>query len=207
MATLSVEQAFSQVEAVERNISNIPEPTRLFYASAVERETRKIVQSYDPELLISENTINVVANTSAYALPANFGDINYPGTGIFTVDSDGNTEDRTLPMTSIGSKTRGFWVDATNNNLTPIPQAVETLIQRYMTKFVKFTAIGNTFTVSDEWEELIVNGLLVRVAQFQRNPTKEAEAGNRYANSTSEFIKSINRTPKVFRRKDRSSFF
>jgi hypothetical protein len=176
-------------------------------ATAVNRELRQIIESYDPELLISTETINVLASTSAYALPSDFGSITHTGTGLYEVDADGDIEDRTRTITGPGSTTNGFWIDSTNLNLTPEPQSTDTLILRYMTKDTKFTSLDDTFVVDDSWEELVENGLLVRVAKHRRNSNDEVIAGQRYRNSLDLFIQNIDRTPKVFSRKDYSSYF
>jgi len=207
MATLSVTQAFALVEFTVKKINNISTDNRLFMGSTINRELREILKDTNPNDLISSSTISVIGGTQSYSLPADFESMDDNNCGLFETDSNGDITDEPLNETGVGSQETGYRIEGSNLILTPNQTTNKTLILRYIPTLVKFTALTDTFVVSDRFEDLVRLGLLREHAIFDRDAATELQAAERYSSALDEFIRIVNKTPKVVSLIDISSAY
>lgn len=120
----------------------------------------------DPQAYITEETINVVADTSDYPLPADYGNVKLEGTGIFKTDSDGLITTDELEDTNRGSLVTGKYVKGLSGAkilvLTPMPSATDTLIAAYIPIIDELTSDTDKTVVDNRFKRLLQIALNVR---------------------------------------------
>jgi len=109
MAKITVLQAKDLVKRrIDDTLPDVSDTLWLDWLNFLNNFTYRQFKSIEPELYISEQTLNVSAGTSGYTLPADFLDILDLGTGLYETDDNGDITDRAIVYTASGSSKRGF---------------------------------------------------------------------------------------------------
>jgi hypothetical protein len=188
--------------------SDVSSTLFLSWANKVANLIYRTIVNVDPEQFITTQNISVVADTSSYALPAGFRNIDPHDTGFFVVDDNGTMTDTRLPRTMPGALERGYYIYGANVVFTPAPTKNETITLRYIPKRTTFTALSDYWTVNkadtgkelatDEYLEMLLDGILTYYHRWDNDPAEESMASIRFQRSLSEYLMTLRKEPKVF---------
>jgi hypothetical protein len=209
MASIQLSAAFNQLEYRLKDISDVGTNTRLQWANQVNLFIYRELVKEDPEKYISEDTVNITANTNAYALPSDFMHVNAWGCGLFEPDSSGNETNRRWTLTSFGSPKTGYYIEGSNLVLTPDPYPnADTATLRYIPNPTRFTATtdyftqdgntGGTIIIDDLYMDYLVNALQVQYMIWDDDPSLESLSDIRFVRALNELLANVRREPTVY---------
>ena len=185
MAALTVATAFTQFGYYKQDIADVSTNLQLQWANQINRYIYRKLAEADPERFISTSTINAVAGTNSYSLPASFMHIQANGCGLYKQDSNGYATDERLTMTGYGQKTTGFYINGGNIILTPPNwNETQTYILRYIPVPPGFTQTTDYFTtdktgtgtiiIDDQYIDYIIKAIDVQYSQWDEDGALES---------------------------------
>ena len=180
----------------KKNLGDVSSDLWLDWCNEINRFAYRVIYGTDPERFISEDTISVVAGDSTYALPATFLNMEPYGCGIFKTSNGDNTEVR-LTRTFFGSADYGYYINGTTINLTPEPQATDTLKIRFVPTIATMTATSDILVIPDEFISYAKNAVDVLYNIWDENPGDEALSDQRFVRVFDEMARNIRKDTSV----------
>lgn len=200
MASITVSDAFTLLEDVNKNISNIGTAQRLRMASMLNRQLRDAIQDVDPARLVKPVTFTVSQGTSTDTLPVDFQDNDGLDYGFYTLDSKGDLDVLLTEVRVNDDITQGFRIEGTDTVEFRNVKTAGSIVLRYIPTITNFTTFDDEFVVDDRWIELVQAGMIHRYAVFDSKGSASDEVGasERFLNLLDDFKVRIRRTPNVF---------
>lgn len=197
MAALTVERALQSLEFVKKNISNISTANRLEMASNVNRQIfDELIGSNPEEIPATELQFTVTSDPFTFTLPSDVETTTFQNGGLF-VKTDGSTfQERLTPQTQENNVPQGYKYKGSTLTIQGLSGGQEVLF-RYIPELARFTAITDTFVVSDRYLELVRAGLLHQYAVFDQDPASEVEAEQRFRLLMTDFVDTVRVTSNV----------
>lgn len=231
MAPISLQQAFTGLQNLLKDISDVPQATFVQWCEFVQEFTYRYLVGIDPERFIVQTNLSIVNGTASYALPVDFHDMQSWDTGLFMTDSQGNNTGVRLPLTSPGSgggtngnlglyqggAFAGYFINGDNLVITPTPTQSLTLIHRYVPTITVLDNINQFFTLDGtvagfpiipyEYLQYLVRALAAQYMIWDEDVNGEGFADQRYVRALDEMCENIRRQPQAVPVLDFSSMY
>lgn len=214
---IQLSDAKTSLENYKKDITDVDDSIFIEWCKFIQNYIYRKVCEMDPERFMVTSTINVIAGTSSYALPAGFNNIRATGSGIFEVDSNGNNTSRQLVRTGFGSSLKGFYISGSNIVLTPTPVKAETLRLRYVPGLTALSSLNDYFTldatsggaetIPDEYLEMLKDDLGKMYSMWDEDLPMVGYEDSKFARSLDDFLKDIRREPHVYGLTDYSTLY
>lgn len=121
------------------------------------------------------------------------------GTAIAFIHSDTK-----LDETRFGSSALGYWIDETYVNFTPIPNASEVYVLRYIPTLTTLTSTSTSTIFTTKYKEFVTYAMEVYWSMWRQNQNNEFLSGQRYAQALMDYLHTVKKTPRVMRLQNRS---
>ncbi len=191
----------------KKNLADLPTATFLDWCDEMNRFAYRVLYNCEQARYVTSETYNVVTGTQSYALPEDFLNIQPYDTGFFIIDANGNTTDRQLAVTQQGSQTAGYFLQGNQVFFTPIPQATQQIMLKYIPRIDRITDLDDTLVIPDEYLWYAVDAADVAYDVWDEDPGAEALADQRFTRKLSEMAQFFRRDPQVFGIKTYSNYF
>ena len=164
---LKIEDAFTQLGYLKKDITDVPDNTRVQWARFISDYIYRNIAKTDPERFIQEQSYAITAGTNTYALPSDYMHIQSYGTGLYRNTNDGFATNERWTLTTYGSAKEGYYIKGDNIILTPDNyQNTAAGVLRYIPKSPIYTSVSDYFTldklstgveiIPDEYMEYVV---------------------------------------------------
>lgn len=190
---------------LKKDISDVSDALFVEWMNNIMAFVYKKVAGASPDKMLSTYTISVNSGTTSYALPADFGDMDTIGTGLYPVDSNGDIGEYPLAYTGYASVNNGYYISDTNIVLTPKPTASTTYVLRYLPATPVFTSTADYFTVDKlstgkpvvdtEEREYLIRALDVQYSIWDEDLGIEGVADQRFVRILSDMLSRARSTP------------
>lgn len=187
---MTVQEVYDLYLRYKKNLGDVSTELFLDWADEVNRFAYRIMYGTDPNRFIASSTVNVVTNTTSYALPTDFENMSPFGCGLYLV-SGGIQTDRALPNTGIGSLNSGYYLQAGNIIITPNPQADNTYTLRYIPKLSALDDFSDTMCIPDEYIYYVRDAIDCKYDSWDEDPGAEGLADQRFVRSLDELARNI----------------
>lgn len=208
MAALQVQEAYDAFGRLKRDITDVPLATFYEWCDYLNKFAYRYLIGIDPERFVSSSSVNVVAGTTSYSLPADFRSLQASGTGLFELDTDGNPTGYTLAVTGFGSQNEGYYISGSNIVITPNPTKSANYTFRYIPDvttidestdyFTVSTALDSDIILPSEFKEYVVKALDVFYNQWDEDLAMESFSDARFIRALDELARTYKRTPDVY---------
>jgi hypothetical protein len=116
--------------------------------------------------------------------------------------------DNRLSETGFGSSDTGYWIDGTNINITPTPDATANVyVLKYIPVLAKLTNVNTETIIPVRFEQEVQRAMEVFYEIWRQDPNGEIAASQRSTEAVNTIIEKIKQTPRVMRFKNRRSSF
>lgn len=204
---LNVQNAWLDVKARVKNISDISLTQQLKRATIVNDELREEIESSDPASIIKSVPDFVVSSESqAVDNPSDFQNMKADGTGLFLVDNQGNLSDL-ISKINEGERRRGWFETASGFVINGFQNA--TIRQKYIPTLTDLTDEEDEFVVGERFRWVVVLGLLVQY-YFLKGGFKDQDYQNwlaEYSSALDSMADSIRRSSSVASLEDNNSTY
>ena len=135
----------------------------------VDRRMYRKILSIDPTRLTSRFTINYVAGTNSYALPADFQKMNGYAQGLYPVDANSNISFSTrLNYFEEPTNRQGYRLNGNNVIFTDPETTPQEYVLIYRPRYVAKTDLSQQLYTPDEFKEEVLEMLQMYYNKFQR---------------------------------------
>jgi hypothetical protein len=115
--------------------------------------------------------------------------------------------DQKLSETDFGSSTKGYWLDASNINLTPTPTTSEVYVLRYIPGLSEVTSTAESTIIPVRYKEFVQHAIEVYWQQWRQDQNGEILASQRYLNALNDMLNTIKKSPRVMRIQNMSDMY
>jgi len=203
---IQVQEAYDELQLLKQDISDVDNDLFISWFNHVNIHAYRFVSGIDSERFITELSLNNVTS-GAQNLPSDFSSIQYFNTGIFYLDSNGNSTNRQLPLLPFGSTQPGYYLNGTQIVFLNIVTSTN-FVLRYIPTPPALTSMDDYFTTNklSTGKEIIPSQYLlalrdhldVMYSQWDEDVSYESVADFRWARELGEMARNIRRTPSSY---------
>jgi len=194
---ITITEAFTSLEDVRRDLSDVTDAQKIRAANYINQMFYDEWIGIDPYHFVSEDTVNVVAGTTDYSLPADFQTINSFDCGIYEIGDDNKDTRNKLATTAFGSPLDGYYIQGANIVVTPEPVKAQNYKLRYIPALADMTDLADEFIVEDRHKELLRDALMVWYDVNDEDYAREGADDPRLARTMSRFANGIAKNAQI----------
>ncbi len=231
MAPISLQTAFTSLQNLLKDISDVPQSTFVQWCEFIQEFTYRYLTGVDPERFIKEIAFPITAGVQIYPIQSDFRDMQTWNTGFYMTDDQGVNTGIRLPLTTPGSggssngglglwwggAFAGYYLNGSNYVFTPNPTKNLILIQRYTPVVTPLVSINQYFTtdgtitgfpvIPGEYIQYLVKALAVQYMVWDEEVGAESYSDARFTRTLDELCENIRRQPQAMPMLDFSGIY
>jgi hypothetical protein len=200
-----VSELFEAFRLRKQDISDVGNDTFFQWCNQINRFAYNNIKGLNFRDYFNTAHYNVTDSPETQALPTDFRDMVEDKTGVYEKDTDGNDSGAKLSITGFGSTQKGFYLDGANIVFTGITGAGYRM--RYMPRLSTLTATTDRMILTEDKLDYLLSALDVRYSIWDRDPSAEAMADQRFVRALGELLNNINPLPTAYGMEDITSIY
>ncbi len=209
---VSLQQAFTQLLALKKDLSDVPQATFIYWCDYINKFLYRALLATDSDRYVKTASIQVLSGQSNYlisSIASDFKNITSFNEGIYYSNNQtGLPLDRKLVITGYGSQVQGYYLDRLNFVFTPQPVQNVLYYLRYNPQIITLSLINEYFSldglvtgteiIPDEFIQYVVSALDAQYAVWDEDIGSESYADSRFVRALNELLSYIKRSSPVY---------
>lgn len=187
---INIQTVYDKFLLYKKNLGDVSTELFLDWCDEVNRFAYRILYGQDPNRYLVDYTINVSANTTTYALPTDFLNIEPIGAGVY-VNANGLPYPMPLAKSSFGNLNIGYYLTNGNIVFTPIPQNSQVITLRYIPILTTLTSFTDEMVIPDDFIAYVRYALDVLYSQWDEDFSAEGITDARYQRALDELARNL----------------